>query len=254
MGTTLGAPQQVFAKQGGGKGDWTQQMGYGSQTYKGGKGKAKGDYQRPETDNTVSGILSTHSKILARITQDRREEARRIQWIVELDSQSRVAQVLDEVEKDWNQQRKGKGKGERMDKEKHEALFEMLVKYIHEKTAAANANTNSEKERKTIKYIQRWIEFAYSEEAEGESKCAAQIFRRIGRAGRTREEGAPTLYVLRFRNDTQRCREAYEETIRMREDINKICNIHIRRDNGPKDINERALDDHLSYLLQRREG
>ena len=52
--------------------------------------------------------------------QERREEARRIQWIVEMESGSRLVQMLDQAEKEWNQQRKGKGKGERMEKEKHE--------------------------------------------------------------------------------------------------------------------------------------
>ena len=256
MGHVTG-PQKPWQYETEGSNEWPSQQNNtttetkGGKGKKGGKGTSKGEYERPETDNSVSGILSTHSRLLAKITQERREEARRIQWIVEMESGSRLVQMLDQAEKEWNQQRKGKGKGERMEKEKHEALFEMLVKYIQE-TTRAYSETASEKDKKAIRYIQRWWEFAYSEEVEGESRSAAQIFRKIGRAGRIRDEGAPTLYVLRFRNDTQRCREAYEETIRTRMEINKFCGLNIRRDNGPKDINERALDEHLKHLIPKK--
>ena len=231
------------------KGNSSQQQRSG----KGGKGSHKGDYARLGVDNTVAGILSTHSRILSRLAQERREETRRIQWIVEIEAHSPLAGVLETVEREWSQHRKGKGKGDRMEKEKHEALVEILVKYIAETTEQASAQPRGEADKKAIKYIQRWLENAYAEDAEGESKCAAQSFRKIGRAGRGRDEGAPILLDLRFRSDTQRCREAYEETIRTKEDINRICNLNNRRDTGPKDVNERTLDDHLSYLLQRRE-
>jgi hypothetical protein len=179
------------------KGNSSQQQRSG----KGGKGSHKGDYARLGVDNTVAGILSTHSRILWI------EEARRIQWIVEIEAHSPLAGVLETVEREWNQHRKGKGKGDRMEKEKHEALVEILVKYIAETTEQASAQPRGEADKKAIKYIQRWLENAYAEDAEGESKCAAQSFQKIGRAGRGRDEGAPILlnYALdQTRSDAEK--------------------------------------------------
>ena len=208
---------------------------------KGGKGKGEG---AGEIDNTTDGILRTHSKIISRLSQDKREEARRVQWVFEIGTETRLVRALEEAGQAWANTRKGLGKGQRMEYEKHEKQWGIFLQYTRE--AIKNFQDNGG-EKKTARHIENWLDLGWSED-ESEKQASVQTFRMVGRLGRSRAENNPTLWIVRYRNDTQKCRELYEETIRCRKDLEKVLLITIRRDTGPKDYNERALEAHMEPL------
>ena len=198
-----------------------------------------------EVDNSNEGILKTHSRLLARLSQDKREEARRVQWVVEMEAGSKLVQVLEEAGFKWSDQRKGLGKGARMESEKHEVQWKLFIQYVHE--ANKHYQTKSDHDKRKARRVQNWAELAGADEDNGEPKVSVQLFRMVGRMGRGRQEGTPAIWIVKFRSDTQRARESYEETNRCREELEEICGIKIRRDTGPKDQTERALDAHMQY-------
>ena len=74
-----------FQENGGGKGG------------KGGNKNGSANYEAMAVDKTNNGILKTDSERLARLTQEKQEEARRMQWIFEVQPGTRLVQVLDKA-------------------------------------------------------------------------------------------------------------------------------------------------------------
>ena len=103
-------------------------------------------------------------------------------------------------------------------------------------------------ERKIAKYIENWAELGWTEEDSAGKQATVQTFRMVGRTGRNRDETAPSLWVVKFRSDIQKGREMYEETIRNNKELEQILQIKVRRDTGPKDFNEWALEAHMQHL------
>ena len=218
-----------------------------------GKGAKSGKgVDRPQrtVDNSSEGILFTHSKLLAQIGADRRDEARRYNWILEIQAGSQLAKVLAERDSAWIQKVKGLGKGERMEKQKHEVLFETLLEYLH---AMLGEKEKADQGKKETRYMRRWMELAYSEEADEGAKGAIQFFRKLGRAGRSSEDET-TRYIMRIRQDAQRYRECHDDLQSTYKDFNRYCNVTFKKDYGPKTQADKDLDGHLMHLNSRRNG
>ena len=150
-----------------------------------GKGKGgnqgRGEYTPMEVDNSTSGILKTHSRILARLAQDKREEARRVQWVFEMAPGSILVQKLDEAGVQWASERKGLGKGQRMEWEKHEHQWSLFIQYTYEAIKQFQQKNDTKEDKKAAKHVQNWAELAWAEEEIGEKKGAVQQFRMVGR-------------------------------------------------------------------------
>jgi hypothetical protein len=209
-----------------------------------GRGKGKGK-DRPDTDNSVEGILLTHSKLLARAAQERREEARRNQLVIEMDSKSELAHSMDEKAQEWEANRKKNGATKAGKVDKHEFLWLFFCQSVY------NMAKQAPKDQKS-KYLANWAELALGDADDKftdlDPRCTAAMFKAVGRQGRPRPQQGPYIWILKMRRDTKRTRECEEDLLRLPEELQQICGVKVRKDTGPKDGLDRALEDHLQHL------